>query len=77
MDATKIPSAERLFQLLSTYQRMQLMLQSKQNYPVKIRLDQMAPGMTYIGTDDPEGIALFEELVSTRITQIQAAIEEL
>ncbi len=77
MDTNKIPSAERLFQLLSTYERMQLMLQSKQNSPVKIRLDQLIPGMSYIGTDDPEGIALFEELVATRITQIKAAIEEL
>ena len=77
MDANKIPSAERLFQLLSTYERMQLMLQSKQNYPVKIRLDQLIPGMSYIGTDDPEGIALFDVLVATRITQIKAAIEEL
>lgn len=77
MEIDKIPSAERLFQLLSTYERMQLMLQSKSTSPVKIRLEQTDGTLNYVSTDDPDGIALFETLVASRIADIKTLIGEL
>ncbi len=78
MEIERIPEAETLFRKLATYKKMQLMLQSKNITPVKIRLQtasQVDPA--YVMTDDEDGIDLFETLVTTRITQIETAIGNL
>ncbi len=77
MDVNQIQGAERLFNLLGTYKRMQLILQNRDLMPVTIRLEKTLPFVSYIATDDPEGIEMFETMVNQRIAQIEAAIEEL
>lgn len=77
MDINRISDAERLFQLLSVYKRMKEMLERRHRYPVMIRVSQMIPTMSYIGTDDEEALLLFEQMVDQRIAEIEAEIGEL
>lgn len=77
MDINKIGDAERLFQLLSVYRRMKEMLERRSMYPVRVRLDQLIPTMSYIGTDDEEALMMFEQVVDQRISEIETEIGEL
>lgn len=77
MDINRIDDAERLFQLLSVYRRMKEMLERRHRYPVRIRVDQLVPTMSYIGTEDEEALVLFESMVDQRISEIEAEIGEL